>query len=146
MASQRLLLDTHVLSELLRPAPDAAVLAWFAGQHDDALFVSCVTQAEMLLGLRLLPEDRRRTELEAALQAMFDEDFAGRLLPFDSPAATAYAQIVASRRAAGRPISQSDAQIAAIALVRDAAVVTRNVYDFEGCGIEVVNPWCSQEA
>ncbi|HNB47181.1 MAG TPA: VapC toxin family PIN domain ribonuclease, partial [Burkholderiaceae bacterium] len=67
--------------------------------------------------------------------------FAGRLLPFDSPAAMAYAEIVAARRAAGRPISQFDAQIAAIAFSRNVAVVTRNVADFEGCGVEVVNPW-----
>ncbi len=141
MGSQGLLLDTNVLSELLRPAPDAAVLAWFAEQRDDALWVSSVTQAEMLLGLRLLPPGQRRTALDAQLQSMFSEDFAGRLLSFDSPAAMAYAEIMAARRAAGRPISQFDAQIAAIAVSRNAAVVTRNVADFEGCGVEVVNPW-----
>jgi hypothetical protein len=136
-----LLLDTNVLSEILRRDPNPAVLAWFAAQPPDDLHVGTVTQAEMLLGARLLPAGRRRAALEADLRDMFDEDFAGRLWPFDSAAATHYADIVASRRAAGRPVTQFDAQIAAIARCRGAAVATRNVADFEGCGVEVVNPW-----
>ena len=135
------LLDTNVLSELLRQQPDEAVLAWFAAQPVDSLFVSAVTQAEMLLGARLLPEGKRRRELEQALEAMFAEDFAGRLLPFDSAAASAYATLVAARRSAGRRISQFDAQIAAIAVSRRSSVATRNVADFEGSGVPVKNPW-----
>jgi toxin FitB len=135
------LLDTNVLSELLRGQPDAAVLAWFARQSADALHVSAVTQAEMLLGARLLPAGKRRTRLEQALDAMFSEDFGARLLPFDSAAAIAYAPIVALRRAAGRPIAQFDAQIAAIATSRNLRVATRNPADFEGCGLALVNPW-----
>lgn len=135
------LLDTNVLSELLTPAPDSAVLAWFAAQHPDTLYVSSVTQAEMLLGARLLPAGKRRNALEAALRAMFAEDFAGRILPFDSAAAPIYAELVAARRSAGRPISQFDAQIAAIALCSALRLATRNVRDFEDCGVELIDPW-----
>ena len=136
-----ILLDTNVLSEVLRSRPDKAVLAWLAAQPGESLFVSAVTQAEMLLGARLLPESKRRQQLQDALDAMFAEDFADRVLPFDSAAAAAYADLVAARRSAGRPISQFDAQIAAIALSRRAGLATRNVSDFEGCGLAVNNPW-----
>lgn len=135
------LLDTNVLSELLRAQPHAGVLAWFGQQSADSLFVSAVTQAEMLLGVRLLPRGRRRERLQAALDAMFREDFAGRVLPFDSAAAAAYAAVVARRRSVGRPISQFDAQIAAIALSRHAALATRNVSDFEDCDLVLSNPF-----
>ena len=135
------LLDTNVLSELLRAAPNPAVLAWFAAQPSQTLFVSAVTQAEMLLGARLLPAGKRRSALEGALGAMFDEDFAGRILPFDSAAVPAYVAIVAARRPAGRPISQFDAQIAAIARNSAAKLATRNTDDFEHCGVALVNPW-----
>jgi hypothetical protein len=135
------LLDTNVLSELLRAAPDPAVLSWVSAQPADSLFVSSVTQAEMLLGARLLPAGKRRNTLESALQAMFDEDFAQRVLPFDSGAVPAYVDVVSTRRSAGRPISQFDAQIAAIALHYGAKLATRNTGDFEGCGLALVNPW-----
>lgn len=138
------LLDTNVLSELLRAQPHPAVLAWFAEQPADSLFVSVVTQAEMLLGARLLPRSKRRQHLEAALDTMFREDFAARVLPFDSAAAVAYAGVVAARRGAGRPISQFDAQIAAIALSRRAALATRNVSEFEECGLTLTNPWSAR--
>jgi toxin FitB len=140
------LLDTNVLSELLRARPDEAVLAWFASRPADSLFVSAVTQAEMLLGARLLPASKRRGRLEQALDAMFREDFAGRIVAFDAVAAPAYAAVVSARRAAGRPISQFDAQIAAIATSRRLAVATRNVSDFEGCGLVVEDPWLEPRA
>ncbi len=136
-----LLLDTNVLSELLRAQPDSAVLAWVGTQPANSLFVSAVTQAEMLLGARLLPAEKRRLELEQALDAMLREDFAGRVLPFDSGAAADCATVVAARRRAGAPISQFDAQIAAIALSHRLGVATRNVSDFEGCGLTLTNPW-----
>lgn len=135
------LLDTNVLSELLRAEPDGLVLRWFSQQHADALFVSAITQAEMLYGAAMLPRGRRRAQLEQALQAMFDEEFARRVLPFDGQAGVAYAALVATRRSTGKPISQFDAQIAAIALTHRATLVTRNVDDFNGCGLTVVNPW-----
>ena len=100
-----------------------------------------VTQAEILYGVRLLPSAKRPSRLEAAVGDMFTTDFAGRVLPFDQAAAQAYAEIAVARRRAGRPISQFDAQIAAIARSRDAGVATRNIADFEGCGIGVVDPW-----
>ncbi len=138
------LVDTNVLSELLRAQPHPAVLAWFARQPADSLFVSAVTQAEMLPGARVLPRGKRRQQLESALDAMFREDFAGRVLPFDSAAAASYATVVAARRGAGRPILQFDAQIAAIALSRRAALATRNVSDFEECGLTLTNPWSTR--
>ena len=135
------LLDTNVLSELLRATPDPSVLSWIAAQPSESLFLSAVTQAEMLLGARLLPDGRRRKALEGALQAMFEEDFAQRILPFDSAAVPAYVDVVSVRRAAGRPISQFDAQIAAIAMHHRAKLATRNVGDFDQCGLSLVNPW-----
>lgn len=135
------LLDTNVLSELLRADPDAAVLTWFSLQPADSLFVSAVTQAEMLLGVRLLPAGKRRAQLERAVDGLFGEDFAGRVLPFDAAAATAYAAVVQARRQSGRPIAQFDAQIAAIARSRRAGLATRNIGDFEGCGLALSNPW-----
>ena len=138
------LLDTNVLCELLRAQPHPEVLAWFAEQPADSLFVSAVTQTEMLLGARLLPRSKRRQQLETALDTMFREDFAGRVLPFDSAAAAAYAAVVAARRSAGRPISQFDAQVAAIALSRRTGLATRNVSDFEECGLTPTNPWSAR--
>ena len=140
------LLDTNVLSELLRAAPATSVLAWFAAQPAETLFVSAVTQAEMQLGARLLPAGTRRSKLESAVGAMFSEDFEGRILPFDSAAVAAYVDIVSLRRASGHPISQFDAQIAAIARHNGAKLATRNVDDFKNCGISVVNPWTMQTA
>jgi predicted nucleic acid-binding protein len=131
-----LLLDTNVLSELLRERPAKAVLGWFATQPAATLHVSAVTQAEMLLGARLLPTGKRRAQLEQALDGLFGEDFAGRVLPFDAAAVPYYASIVAERQRAGRPISQFHAQIAAIARSRRLQLATRNVDDFDGCGID----------
>jgi toxin FitB len=136
-----IVLDTNVLSELMRSAPEATVTHWVAAQSAADLFVTTVTQAEILHGVRLLPRGRRREAIEAAAEAMFDEDFAGRILPFSSLAAHAYAEIAVARRQSGRPIAQFDAQIAAIARSTGAAVATRNLADFEGCGIRVINPW-----
>jgi toxin FitB len=135
------LLDTNVLSELLRPVPEPRVMNWFAAQPPESLSVSALTRAEMGLGARLLPVGKRRNALEAAIHAVFDEDFVGRILPFDSGAASAYVDIIAARRQAGRPISQIDAQIAAIARCRGLKLATRNLADFQGCGLTLLNPW-----
>lgn len=136
-----IVLDTNVVSELMKPAPAAAVARWIAGQPATTLYTTTVTQAEILHGILLLATGKRRAALETAAEAMFDEDFGGRVLPFGSEAARAYAQIAAQRRRSGRPISQFDAQIAAIARCARAAVATRNVGDYEECGVKVVNPW-----
>ena len=136
-----ILLDTNVISELMRTEPAQIVLNWF-GQHDAAdLFISAVTEAELRTGVAILPEGQRHDRLQLAIDAMIDQDFQARVLPFDSAAAKAYAEIAARRRAAGRPIAEADCQIAAIARAIDAPVATRNVKDFDGCGIDVINPW-----
>jgi predicted nucleic acid-binding protein len=137
------LLDTNVLSELLRVFPEPAVPRWLAARPAQGLFVSAITQAEMLAGARVLPAGRRRDRLEEALDAMFREDFPGRVLAFDPTAASAYATIGDIRRRAGRPISQFDAQVAAIASCHRLDLATRDVADFEGCGLTVLDPWTS---
>lgn len=136
-----IVLDTNVLSELMRPAPEARVVAWIGRQPPASLFTTTVTQAEILYGVGLLPNGRRKRELEAAVSGLFDEDLAARILPFDAAAARAFAAIAVARRQAGEPISQFDAQIAAICRSRDAVLATRDDDDFMGCGIEVRNPW-----
>ena len=136
-----ILLDTNVISELMRAEPAQAVLDWFA-QHDASdLFISAITEAELRTGVAILPDGQRRDRLQAAIDAMIDQDFQSRVLPFDSLAAQAYAEIAAQRRAAGRPIAEADCQIAAIARATDAPIATRNVKDFDGCGVRVINPW-----
>jgi len=125
----------------MRPEPDANVTAWVSQRPATSLFTTTVTQAEMLYALRLLPAANRRSRLEAVVSEMFATDFAGRVLPFDQAAAQAYAEIADTRRRAGRPITQFDAQIAAIVRSRDAGVATRDVAGFEGCGIDVMDPW-----
>lgn len=136
-----IVLDTNVLSEILRPAPEAQVLAWLANQSRASMFISTVTRGEILYGIRLLPDGQRRRGLWTAAQAIFDEDFAGQVLNFDSDAADAFAEIAASRREEGKAISQFDAMIAATARSRGASLATRNAKDFEDCGIDIVNPW-----
>ncbi|MDP3408493.1 type II toxin-antitoxin system VapC family toxin [Bosea sp. (in: a-proteobacteria)] len=136
-----IVLDTNVVSELLTPAPDASVEAWLTAQPPASIFTTAITQAEILYGLRLLPDGKRRTELEAAIRPIFTEDFEDRVLSFGPQAAEIYAHIAVVRRQAGRPISQFDAQIAAIALSRGAALATRNVADFAGIGLTILNPW-----
>ncbi len=134
-------LDTNVLSEALKAAPDGRVLAWVKDQPRTSLFTTTVTRGEILFGVQLLPDGKRRRALWDAALAIFNEDFAERVLAFDSDAADAYAGIGAARRAAGRPISQFDAMIAGMARSRGAIVATRSAKDFEGCGIDTVDPW-----
>lgn len=136
-----IVLDTNVLSELMKREPDRSIVAWISARPATSLFTTTITQAEILYGIELLPTARRRSRLEEAVKEVFTVDFAGRVLPFDQTAAHAYAQIAAARRRAGRPITQFDAQIAAIARSRGASVATRNIGDFERCGINVIDPW-----
>jgi len=136
-----ILLDTNLLSELLRPSPDRKVMSWFDSQPRASLFTTTVTKAEILYGVSLLPEGQRKTALQQAVLEVFATDMAGRMLPFDEDAATAYASIAASRKQAGSPISQFDAMIAAIAACHGAILATRNIKDFQSCGIELINPW-----
>ena len=136
-----IVLDTNVVSELMRPEPAEPVVSWIASQPATSQYTTTVTQAEILYGIQLLAAGKRRARLLSAADSMFAEDFAGRVLSFGSEAATLYARIAADRRRVGRPISHFDAQIAAIARASGAKVVTRNIADFRGCGIEVVDPW-----
>ncbi|MBI1777155.1 MAG: type II toxin-antitoxin system VapC family toxin [Proteobacteria bacterium] len=136
-----IVLDTNVLSETLRAKPADSVKRWMREQPSQSLFTTSVCEAEMFYGLALLAKGRRRSALEAMVQAIFAEGFAGRVLPFDSAAARAFAEIAANRQAEGRPISEFDAEIAAIARSRGAALATRNLDDFAGCGIELISPW-----
>jgi len=136
-----IIVDTNVLSELMKREPMPVVEQWLAAQSPASLFTTSVTKAEVLYGAALLPAGDRRDALEEAVAAMFEEDFDGRVLPFDGAAAYDYAIIASHRRQTGKPISQFDAQIAAIARSRGAVVATRNVPDFEDCGIDVYNPW-----
>ena len=136
-----LLLDTNILSEIMRPEPDRKVADWIVRQPSDELFTAAICQAEILSGLAFTPAGRRRAELEQAARAMFDDDFDGRILPFDTEAAASYAELFAARRKAGRPSGTIDLMLAAIARVRGTSVVTRNVADFEGAGVAIVNPW-----
>ena len=137
------LLDTNVVSELMRRTPDPAVAMWAAGQPLESLFFSAVGEAELRYGAAVLPAGQRRETLVSDIERMLDEAFENRVLPFDSSAARAYADIAAMRRSAGRPVAPADCQIAAIASSRRMAVATRNVRDFEDADIEVVDPWAA---
>ena len=138
-----IVLDTNVVSEAIRTEPDSSVASWLASRPSSSLFITAITQAELLYGLELLADGSRRRGLIDAVRAILRGGFRGRVLPFDGPAAEAYATIAAGRRALGKPISAFDAQIVAIAGSRGARVATRNVEDFDDCGVEVIDPWTS---
>ena len=136
-----IVVDTNVVSELMLPSPADAVIEWASAQEAHTLYFTTISEAELRYGVAILPIGRRREQLLVAVEHMLREDFAGRVIPFDRQAARAYAAIAAARRAAGRPIKYADCQIAAIARSVGASVATRNLRDFEGCGIDVINPW-----
>ena len=136
-----IILDTNVISELLRPDPSPHVEQCLSGQDSATVYLSVVSEAELRHGVAILPEGRRRSQLGQAIEAVLEVDFRGRILSFDSNSALHYAVIAAQRRAVGRPISQFDCQIAAIARAHHAVLATRNIADFEGCGIDLINPW-----
>jgi hypothetical protein len=136
-----IIVDTNVVSELLRPKPDPCVEQWLSAQDGLTIYLTAISEAELRYGLAIMGNGKRRAALVDAVDRILREDLAGRILPFDSDAALSYATIAAARRAAGRPITQADCQIAAIARARGVAVATRNTPDFEGCGIDLINPW-----
>ncbi len=136
-----LMLDTNMLSEMMAARPTPKVASWILERPSEELFTAAVCQAEILSGIAILPNGRRRAELEQAAHAMFSDDFRGRVLGFDTEAAAAYAELFAARRKAGRPAGTIDLMLAAIAQVRGASIVTRNVADFEGVGLTIINPW-----
>ena len=136
-----IVLDTNVISELMRPQPNPAVSAWVAAQPRTALYTTSINRAEILYGVAALPSGRRRDAYDAVVAAIFAEDFAGRVLPFDGAAGEHYARIVSTRRASGKPIEGFDALIAATAAAAGFAVATRDLGGFEGCGLAIINPW-----
>ena len=140
--TDRYLLDSNVLSELMRERPAGDVLDWFARNARATLYTSAITQAEILTGIALLPAGKRRTALAQAAEAMFEQDFSGRCLAFDAAAAKSFALVVAQRTRSGQLISTEDAQIAAIALANALTIATRNTKDFDQIDqLAVVNPW-----
>ncbi|WP_288192581.1 type II toxin-antitoxin system VapC family toxin [uncultured Phyllobacterium sp.] len=136
-----IVLDTNVISEMMKLEPDPRVVQWLAEQPAVSLFTTTITQAEILYGLSLLSEGKRKSALVDMARLMFSDDFAGRILPFDGSAAAVYPDIFSERRRAGKSISQFDAQIAAIVQSRGATLATRNVKDFADSGLDIVNPW-----
>lgn len=138
-----ILLDTNVLSELMRAKPDPKVLAWVDAQPASRLMICSITVAEILYGIARMPDGKRKQGLLDIASAMFDEDFAGNILPFDADAAVHYAEIAAESEARGRVVDMADAQIAAIGRLHDAVIATRNIRHFESLGVSLVDPWNS---
>ena len=141
-----IILDTNVVSEPLKPAPDAAVVRWLNLQAPHTLYLTSVSLAELLSGIAALPAGRRRDALQLALNAQMLPLFEGRILPFDTVAAQAFADVNARASAAGNPISFADCAIAAIARVHGFLLATRNTRDFRDTGIEMVNPCATDDS
>lgn len=142
-----IVLDTNVLSELMRPDPEQAVIAWMDRQDPATLFLTAITVAEILYGIARLPEGKRRSGLRELGVAVLQEDFAGRIISFDETAAECYADVVWERQRSGHPISMADAQIAAICrTLNGVTLATRNSLDFEGIGLDLTNPWTDRQA
>jgi predicted nucleic acid-binding protein len=136
-----IILDTNVLSALMRSAPELAVVAWLDRQAADSLWITSITVFEARFGLALLPPGRRRRALERAFTLLVEEDLENRVLDFDTAAATAAAGLAGARQQAGRPVEMRDTQIAGIALARRATLATRNVRHFADLAVPVVDPW-----
>lgn len=136
-----IILDTNVLSALMRTRPEAVVVEWLDRQPSDSVWLSSITVFEARFGLALLPKGRRRTGLERAFESVLTEDLANRVLDFDSVAAATAAQLAADRQRAGRAVDLRDTLIAGIALARRATIATRNTKHFEGLDVPVINPW-----
>ena len=136
-----IVLDTNVVSELMRLKPAAAVLDWVDRQPAAEVYLTAITVAELLYGVARLPDGKRKTDLAERIEALLSEDFEHRIAPFDETAAAHYADIVVHRERVGRPISTADAQIAATCRSHGAVVATRNVDDFTDTAVEILNPW-----
>jgi toxin FitB len=136
-----ILLDTNIVSAVMTPEPPPPVIAWLNGQPTDTLYLPTVAIAEIAYGLQALPEGRRRRDLRERFERFVARGFDQRILAFDEPAAHRYGEIMARRRAAGRSMSVLDGQIAAIAWAHGAIVATRNVRDFEECGLVILDPF-----
>lgn len=139
-----IILDTNVLSALMRTAPEAAVVRWLDQQPAESIWITSITLFETRIGLALLPKGRRRQTLESAFDRLLEEDLENRVLDFDSAAAIEAAALAATRQRAGRPVDMRDTQIAGIALARRATLATRNVRHFQDLNVTVVDPWESK--
>jgi toxin FitB len=138
-----IVLDTNVVSEMMRPAPDATVLSWLNTQVAEELWLNSVVVSELLFGIARLPSGSRKRQLADTFAAMLEQDFSRRILPFDLEAAVIYAELAAGCEAKGRPVAMADAQIAAICLAQGAKLATRNLRHLEGLGLGLLNPWDS---
>jgi toxin FitB len=136
-----IVLDTNVVSALMRSEPDPVVAEWLDGLPPESLWTTSVTVFEVRLGLEILTAGRRRLQLEEAFERMLEDDFENRVLSFDQAAARAAGWIAAERRRAGHTVEIRDLQIAGIVKVRKATLATRNTRHFEGCGLVLVDPW-----
>jgi toxin FitB len=136
-----IILDTNVVSELIRAAPDPGVRAWVNSHPSTQVATTAITAAELYYGVARLPAGQRRQQLAVAVSALLNDALRGRVMPFDERAARRYADVITGRAGAGRPISTPDAQIAAICRELGAVLATRNIKDFEESGIELVDPW-----
>lgn len=136
-----ILLDTNVLSEAMNLRPEPAVMAWINAQPSKELWTCTIVVAELVSGLELMPAGKRALQLREKAEILLSQLFAGRICVLDEQAARAYGTILRNRKLIGRPIDEMDALIAATALANGATLATRNVSDFEDCGIQLVNPW-----
>ena len=139
-----IILDTNVLSALMRQTPEVSVIAWLDRQPAESVWITSITLFEARLGLVLLPKSRRRQMLDAAFTRLLEDDLENRVLDFDSAAATEAALLAATRQKAGRPVDMRDTQIAGIALARRATIATRNIRHFRDLNVPVVDPWEAQ--
>jgi predicted nucleic acid-binding protein len=137
----KIVLDTNVLSELMKLQGLMTVKSWVGAQSRENLYITSITKAEILYGIAILPDGKRKDILRKTAEDMFREDFAGQMLNFDDRAASCFAEIAAHRKEIGKPLAQADGQIAAICLANNASIATRNVDDFLDCQIAIINPW-----
>jgi predicted nucleic acid-binding protein len=136
-----IVIDTNVLSALMREVPERAVVDWLDRQAAESIWITSITLFEARLGLAVLPKGKRRQALESAFDKLLVEDLEGRVLDFDQPAAEAAAQLAAGRQRKGQTIDMRDTQIAGIVIARRAELATRNVKHFRDLSVDVINPW-----
>ena len=140
-----IILDTNVLSVLLRPKPNPAVVHCVASKSPSTLFTTTITRAEVRYGIALMPEGKWKNALFSRIETIFDEDFAGQVISFDNDAADCFAVIATTRRGAGRPISHFDAMVAAVTRSRGASLATRHGKDFVDCDVSLIDPWSASK-
>ena len=139
-----IVLDTNVVSELVRPAPSTVVMAWLDAQDSSDLVITALTAAEVRTGVALLPDGHRKQDIGLRMESLLTQTFAHFVLAFDIDSSAFYAQIVAARQRSGQPISTVDAQIASVCRQHEATLATRNISDFTATGIELINPWAGE--